>query len=136
MHTTLEVAVTGEHRAGGEVAGRYGGGDLGLQRSAITDAVVHADGAGDERMQIVHGEVVYLAFAGRASIHNPERESRQRPGFILDAVALWLSAARLRWQRCEPTAHAKFLEQLCRGGEVTALAVQWLKRARAGPGQS
>src|SRR4029077_1448369 len=113
-----------------------GGGDFRLERTGVSDTVVYARRTGDERVQVVHREVVDLARTDGTAIHHRESEGRQGKSFLVDAVTLGLIARFRGFAGREPTARTHLLEQLCRGGEVAAIAVQGLEGARLDFGQA
>jgi len=77
MHTALEVAIAGQHRAARQITRLDGRRNLRLQRAGVADAIMHSHRTRHEGMQIVHRQVEHLAFAGRAAIDHCKAKAWQ-----------------------------------------------------------
>ena len=112
MDSALEVAVAGEHGAGDDIAGFDGFGDFRLQGTGVADAIVYGDIAGEERLDLRHGNVKDLPASRGATIDDAQAQGRQRQRLLVDTVAF--RVIKRRSQRAEPVAHAELLEELSR----------------------
>jgi hypothetical protein len=68
MHAAFEVAIAGEDRGGGQVAGFHCGGDFGLEGAAVANTVMNRNGPGNEGVEVIHGQVEHRASTGGAYI--------------------------------------------------------------------
>src|SRR5580700_9999451 len=136
MYAPLEVAVAREHCAGSQVARLDGRGDLRLQRAAISDAIMHRNISRYESVQSIDRKVEHRVHPGGTHIGDLQTESGQCQRILRDAIAFGAARCFTRLKARKPFARTDLPEELDRGGEVAALAMQGLEARRGGLGQA
>ena len=129
IDSSFEIAIAGQHRGGHEIRVRHALRDRLRQRSAVADAIVHGDGAGDERVHALDRQIEHWPPACGPAIHDLKSHGRDSQRILLDAVALAVVALATRTQSCEPVTNSHLTEQLNRRREFAGITMQRLESA-------